>query len=90
MARVAAAVWVFQPFVEDTYGDLRADARGSVARFIQRYHRSFQPLDETQAGRAIWCTISTALPSTSLVRTQAALLRSYSTFQHRPMNTSSR
>ena len=59
----AAAGWVFQPFMADTYGALRADARGFVARFIKRYHHTFQPLDEAQAGRDIWCTISTAVIS---------------------------
>ena len=58
-----AAGWSFQPFVADTYGALRADARGFVARFIKRYHHKFPPLDEAQAGRAIWCTISTAVIS---------------------------
>ena len=58
-----AAGWSFQPFVADTYGTLRADARGFVARFIKRYHHKFQPLDEAQAGRAVWCTMSTVVIS---------------------------
>ena len=58
-----AAGWSFQPFVADTYGTLRADARGFVARFIKRYHHKFQPLDEAQAGRAISCTMSTVVIS---------------------------
>ena len=50
-----AAGWVFQPFVADTYGALRADARDFVKRFIRQYHQKFYPLDEAEAGRAIWC-----------------------------------
>ena len=56
-----AAGWAFQPFVADTYGALRADARGFVTRFIKRYHHKFHPLDEAQAGRAIWSTVSAAV-----------------------------
>ena len=47
----------------DTYGALRADARAFVQRFIKRYHTKLYPLDEAQAGQAIWSTISTAVIS---------------------------
>ena len=59
----AAAGWSFQPFVADTYGELRADARNFIQRFIKRYKNRFAPLDEAQAGRAIWATVSTAIIS---------------------------
>ena len=69
------AGWAFQPFVADTYGALRADARAFVTRFIKRYSQKFAPLDEAEAGRAIWCTISTAIISRAaqqLCRTTSA------------------
>ena len=53
-----AAGWMFQPVVADTYGVLRANARGFASRFIHRYHNKFFfPL----AGHAIWSTISSAI-----------------------------
>ena len=58
-----AGGWGFQAFVADTYGALRADARAFVQRFIKRYHGKFYPLDEAQAGQAIWSAISTAVIS---------------------------
>ena len=58
-----AAGWSFQPFVADTYGALRADARDFVKRVIKRYNHKVQPLDEAEAGRAIWSTVSAAVMS---------------------------
>ena len=57
------AGWLFQPFVADTYGALRADACEFVKRFIHEYHHKFYPMDEAEAGRAIWSTISSAVIS---------------------------
>ena len=48
-----AAGWAFQPFVADTYGAMRADARGFIPRFIGRYSHRFAPLEAAKAGRAI-------------------------------------
>ena len=58
-----AAGLAFQPFVADTYGAMRQNAREFISRFIRKYSHKFAPLDEAEAGRAIWCTISTAIIS---------------------------
>ena len=58
-----AAGWVFQPFVADTYGALRTNARSFISHFIQKNHHKFYPLDEADAGRAIWSTVSAAIIS---------------------------
>ena len=39
-----AAGWDFLPFVGDTYGALRTDARNFVSSFISRYAARFEPL----------------------------------------------
>ena len=58
-----AAGWKFQPFVADTYGALHAEAREFVSNFISRYHSKVASLDEAEAGRAVWSTISAAVVS---------------------------
>ena len=54
-----AAGWVFQPFVADTFGALRSNARTFVTRFIKNYHHRIAD-DEQQAGKAVWSAISAA------------------------------
>ena len=48
---------MFQPFVADICGTLRAHARGFVSRFIHRHQKKF-PSAEAEAGLAIWSTSS--------------------------------
>ena len=60
-AQCHAAGWFFQPFVADTYGALRSDARWClVSRLITRYSAKFYPLTESEAGKSIWAAISGA------------------------------
>ena len=54
------AGWHFMPFVADCYGALRCDARTFIGRFIHRYSDRFFPLNETEAGKAIWSAVSSA------------------------------
>ena len=58
-----AAGWDFQPFVADTYGALRYDARNLISRLISRHHARFFPLSEAEAGSAVWSAISAAAVS---------------------------
>ena len=58
-----AAGWGFQPFVADSYGAMRSDARGFISHFIHGYHQRFSPLDEKEAGRTIWSSIFSAIVS---------------------------
>ena len=57
-----AAGWVFQPFVADTFGALRSDARSFVTRFIKNYHHRIAP-NNAEAGKAVWSAISGAVVS---------------------------
>ena len=58
-----AAGWNFQPFVADTYGAMRQDARDFISRLIRKCSHKFAPMDAAEAGRAIWSTVSTAIIS---------------------------
>ena len=63
-----AAGWDFLPFVGDTYGALRTDARNFVSSFISRYAAKFEPLTVMKAARAIWSTVSAATVARSAMQ----------------------
>ena len=61
LALCNAIGWNFQPFVADSFGALKSDARNMVSRLINRHHERFSPLTQEEAGRAIWSTITSAI-----------------------------
>ena len=52
--------WDFMPFVADTFGAVRSDARSFVGTIIQRKGEAFTPLLPHEAGQAIWSAVSGA------------------------------
>ena len=52
--------WDFMPFVADTFGAVRSDARSFVGTIIQRTGEAFTPLLPHEAGQAIWSAVSGA------------------------------
>ena len=52
--------WDFMPFVTDTFGAVRSDARSFVSSVIKRKGESFAPLLPHEAGQAIWSAVSGA------------------------------
>ena len=52
--------WAFLPFVADTFGALRCDARDFIRQVIARRSARFAPMTPADAGRSIWSAISAA------------------------------
>ena len=54
------AGWTAMPFVVDTFGAIRVDARQLISQFIWKKGIHFFPLTQAVAGRAIWSAVTAA------------------------------
>ena len=52
--------WDFMPFVADTFGAVRSDARSFVGSIISRKTEAFAPLLPHEAGQAFWSAVTGA------------------------------
>ena len=57
----AAAGWTFLPFVADTFGAIRSDARALVSKIIKKFGTRSLLRSEADAGAAIWSAITSAV-----------------------------
>ena len=61
LALCESAGWSFSPFVADTFGAIRCDARAFITRVIKRHTSRFAPMTDTDVGAATWSAITSAV-----------------------------
>ena len=64
----AAAGWMFRPFVTDSYGGIRADARHMIGQLITRSKKFMTEEESTAYSSSAWINISAASVSRARIQ----------------------